>query len=156
MGASLGSQEKGSVNVELNIVPFIDLMSCLTAFLLVTAVWVNLSSLDTEVAGRKRNEGPPDTEPSKVAILIEHDQISVSAYPSGEAVTLGAYDWARLEGALREFNTPGGEDQPRVEVAAASSDAHPIPYRHLVAAMDTAVKVGYAHVGVTEPTSLSR
>jgi biopolymer transport protein ExbD len=156
MGASFGSQEKGSLNVELNIVPFIDLMSCLTAFLLVTAVWVSLSALDNDVAGRMRNEGPVDVEPAKVAILIEHDQIVVSSYPSGEARRLGAYDWGRLEGALREFNTPSGDDQPRVEVAAASSDSHPIAYRHLVAAMDTAVKVGYTHVGVTEPASLSR
>ena len=33
MGASIGAGTKGSVDVELNIVPFIDLMSCLTAFL---------------------------------------------------------------------------------------------------------------------------
>lgn len=154
MGASLGSQEKGSVNVELNIVPFIDLMSCLTAFLLVTAVWVNVSALETEAAGRMRNEGPLDEEPPKLAILIEHDQIQVSAFPSGEARTVAAYDWVRLEAALREFKTPG--ELPRVEVAAASTDSHPIAYQHLVAAMDTAVKVGYPRVGVTEPRSLSR
>ena len=41
-----------SRNVELNIVPFIDLMSCLTAFLLVTAVWVNTARLERR-AGRQ-------------------------------------------------------------------------------------------------------
>ena len=51
-GSALGTSGKGSVNVELNIVPFIDLMSCLTAFLLVTAVWVNMSSLENEPVGR--------------------------------------------------------------------------------------------------------
>lgn len=96
MGASLGSHEKGSVNVELNIVPFIDLMSCLTAFLLVTAVWVNVSALENEAAGRARDGIAKDEEPPRLAILIEHDQILVSAFPSGEARSLGAYDWPRL------------------------------------------------------------
>ena len=31
MATSLGTRDKKSVNVELNIVPFIDVMSCLTA-----------------------------------------------------------------------------------------------------------------------------
>ena len=34
MGASVGTGEGKSSNIELNIVPFIDLMSCLVAFLL--------------------------------------------------------------------------------------------------------------------------
>lgn len=154
MGASLGSDQRGSLNVELNIVPFIDLMSCLTAFLLVTAVWVNISSLNNEGAGRGRDGFAPDEEPPKLAILIEHDQMVVSSYPSGEAQTVAAGDWARLEGALREFKTAGA--LPPVEVAAASSDAHPIAYDQLIHAMDTAVRVGYPRVGVTDPQSLTR
>jgi biopolymer transport protein ExbD len=151
--ASFGSHEKGSVNVELNIIPIIDLRSCRTAFLLVTAVWVNISSLNNEAAGRGRDGFASDEDPPKLAILIEHDQMVVSSYPSGEARTVAPGDWVRLEGALREFKTAG--DLPSVEVAASSSDAHPIPYAQLVAAMDTAVRVGYPRVGVTDPLSLS-
>jgi biopolymer transport protein ExbD len=154
MGASLGSEQRGSLNVELNIVPFIDLMSCLTAFLLVTAVWVNISSLNNEAAGRARDGFAKDEDPPKLAILIEHDQMVVSSYPSGEARSVAAGDWVRLEDALREFKTAG--DLPPVEVAASSSDAHPIGYAQLVAAMDIAVRVGYPRVGETEPQSLSR
>jgi biopolymer transport protein ExbD len=153
MGASLGSSEKGSFNVELNIVPFIDLMSCLTAFLLVTAVWVNLASVQNEPAGRGKSDvdQPP---PPKLAVLIEHDQILVSASPSGEARQLAAFDWSGLEATLRDFKTAG--ETPQVEIAAESSSAHPIAYQQLIAAMDTAVKAGYPRVGVTDPTSLSR
>jgi biopolymer transport protein ExbD len=154
MGASLGSDTRGSRDIELNIVPFIDLMSCLTAFLLVTAVWVNISSLNNEAAGRGRDGFAKDEDPPKLAILIEHDQMVVSSYPSGEARTIAPGDWVRLEGALREFKTAG--DLPSVEVAATSSDTHPIAYAQLVAAMDTAVRVGYPRVGVTDPQSLAR
>ena len=51
MAASIGTGDKKSVNVELNIVPFIDLMSCLTAFLLVTAVWVNIAQINIQPKG---------------------------------------------------------------------------------------------------------
>src|SRR5688500_11738245 len=114
MGQSFGSQENGSVNVELNIVPFIDLMSCLTAFLLVTAVWVNLSSLENEAEVRGKSD-VTQPEPPKLAVLIEHDQIVLSARPSGESRQLGAYDWTALEAALREYAT--ASELPQIEIA---------------------------------------
>jgi len=152
MGASFGNQQKGSLNIELNIVPFIDLMSCLTAFLLLTAVWVNVSSLQNEAAGRGRDGLPPDVERPRVAMLIEQDQITVTSYPTGEIHKVTGHDWTRLEGALREFKT--GPEMPSVEVAADSTNAHPIPYSTLVHAMDTAVKVGFPKVGVVDAKQL--
>lgn len=153
MGQAIGARDKKSLNVELNIVPFIDLMSCLTAFLLVTAVWVNLAGVKNEPAGKAKSdiEQPP---PPKVAVLIEHDSILVQATPSGEARQLSAFDWSGLETTLREFKTAG--DVPLIEIAAESSATHPIAYQHLIAAMDVAVKAGYPHVGVTDPSSLTR
>lgn len=153
MGQSIGSQDKASVNVELNIVPFIDLMSCLTAFLLVTAVWVNMSGLENDAAVRGKSD-VTQPEPPKLAVLLEHDQIVLSARPSGEARQLGAFDWTALEAALREYAT--ASELPQIEIAAASSNTHPIAYQHLIAAMDTAVKAGFPRVGVTDPNSLAR
>lgn len=152
MGVSFEPNRKGSRNVELNLVPFIDVMSCLAAFLLVTAVWINTASVKNDPAGR--TAGRDDNEPHKVAILIESDQIVVSTTPNGEARRVAAFDWTGLEGALRDFKTAG--DLPAVEIAAESSNEHPIAYQHLIAAMDTAVKVGYPRVGVTDPRSLAR
>jgi biopolymer transport protein ExbD len=151
--ATFGTHQKGSVNVELNIVPFIDLMSCLTAFLLVTAVWVNISNLRNEPAGRARGD-LPQTEHPKLSILLDADSILVSAYPSGQGAQLAANDWAKLETTLKEFQNV--EETPRVEIAALSTDAHPIAYQSLVLAMDTAMKAGYPDVGVTDPSSLAR
>ena len=153
MGQAIGSPDKKSLNVELNIVPFIDLMSCLTAFLLVTAVWVNLASVKNDPAGKAKSDIEQPPAP-KLAVLIEYDQILVSATPSGEARQLSAFDWSGLESALRDLKTPG--DVPQVEIAAASSNTHPIAYQHLIAAMDVAVKAGFPRVGVTDPSSLTR
>lgn len=151
--ASYGTQQKGSVNVELNIVPFIDLMSCLTAFLLVTAVWVNVANLHNEPAGRARDQVDTPEHP-KVAILIDADGIQVSAYPSGQGAQVPANDWDKLAATLKDFQL--AEETPRVEIAALSTDAHPVAYQSLVAAMDVAMKAGFPDVGVTDPSSLSR
>ncbi|HEX5062669.1 MAG TPA: biopolymer transporter ExbD [Kofleriaceae bacterium] len=153
MGQAIGTGDKKSVNVELNIIPFIDLMSCLTAFLLVTAVWVNLASVKNDPAGKAKSDVEQPPAP-KLAVLIEHDQILVQATPSGEARQLAAFDWSGLETTLRDLKTPG--EVPQVEIAAESSNTHPIAYQQLIAAMDVAVKAGYPRVGVTDPSSLTR
>src|SRR6188508_2635548 len=118
MGQAVGTGDQKSLNVELNIVPFIDLMSCLTAFLLVTAVWINLASVKNEPSG-KAKDYPPQPPAPKLGVLIEHDQIVVTATPRGEARQLRAFDWAGLETTLRDLKTPG--ETPQVEIAAASS-----------------------------------
>jgi biopolymer transport protein ExbD len=151
--ASFGTHEKGSVNVELNIVPFIDLMSCLTAFLLVAAVWVNVANLRNQPAGRARDQVDTPEHP-KIAILLDADSIRVSATPSGQGVQLAANDWDKLASALKDFQL--ADETPRVEIAALSTDAHPIAYQSLVLAMDTAMKAGFPDVGVTDPSSLTR
>ena len=150
--ASFGSQQKGSVNVELNIVPFIDLMSCLTAFLLVTAVWVNMADVRNQQAGKQASDTASKDHPS-IAILLDRDSIQVSQSPSGQGAELAAGDWDKLEKTLEQFQI---SDPQRVEIAALSTDAHPISYQSLVIAMDTAIKAGYPDVGVTDPSSLTR
>ncbi|MDB4958678.1 MAG: Biopolymer transport protein ExbD/TolR [Myxococcales bacterium] len=152
MASSLGTHQEGSVNVELNIVPFIDLMSCLTAFLLVTAVWINLANIQNQPAGRSR-EAPNDVEQPKLSILLEYDQMIVTQTPTGEIRQMPSGDWDKLTSALHELKSL---EPLHVEIAAASSDAHPIAYQTLIAAMDTAVRAGYPDIGVTDPASLSR
>jgi biopolymer transport protein ExbD len=151
MAQALGTDRKGSVNIDLNIVPFIDLMSCLTAFLLVTAVWIQIANVPTTPVGRAGSE--PKEHP-RLAILVETDQIEVSATPSGEARRLAPGDWAGVRAALRDLAPT--DERPQVEVAANSTAAHPIPYQQLISALDTAVAAGFPDVGVTEAASLAR
>ena len=153
MGAVLGTGNKKSVNVEVNLIPFVDVMSCLTAFLLVSAVWVNTAHLKNAAAG-KGTSGVDQVHP-KLAVLIEWDQMLVTATPGGETRQLAVYDWSHLGETLKELR-PAGDEDPRVEIAAESTNAHPISYQQLVAAMDTSVAAGFADVGVTDVASLTR
>ena len=154
MGAVLGTGSKKSANIEINIIPFVDVMSCLTAFLLVSAVWVNTAHLKNAAAGKGQTPSV-DTPHPKLAVLIEWDQMLVTATPGGETRQLAVYDWAHLGDTLKELR-PAGEEDPRVEIAAESTNDHPISYQQLVAAMDTSVRAGFPDVGVVDARSLTR
>jgi biopolymer transport protein ExbD len=164
MSTDLGTGDKKGVNVELNIVPFIDLMSCLTAFLLVTAVWVNTAQLDIKPAGKARDVPPcadGACDDPKLSVLVEQDQlwIGVSRVNDFEKIpklASGAYDWARLEDRLRfQKKTAFFSDKTQIEIAAASTRTEPVAYQQLIVAMDVAVKAGFVDVGLTEPEGLS-
>jgi biopolymer transport protein TolR len=63
-----GGSNRRSANVDVNIVPFIDLMSVLIIFLLITAVWTQVSMIQigSSIYGKKtaqeRAEPPPKAE----------------------------------------------------------------------------------------------
>jgi biopolymer transport protein ExbD len=48
---------KKALDAELNLVPFIDLLSCCISFLLITAVWTQISGLQITSSG-----GPPEQQ----------------------------------------------------------------------------------------------
>jgi len=154
MGAVLGTGSKKSVNIDINIIPFVDVMSCLTTFLLASAVWLNTAHLKNEAVGKGQSPTVDVPQP-RLAVLIEWDQMLVTATPGGETRQLAVYDWAHLGDTLKELR-PAGEDAPRVEIAAESTNDHPISYQTIVAAMDTSLRAGFSNVGVTDVRSLTR
>lgn len=162
MALALDAGGKKSLNIDLNIVPFIDVMSCLTAFLLVTAVWISIARLETKPAGRAPGEPCLDgdcAEP-RLSVLIEPDEIwvGVSRVNDFQKIprTAAGHDWAKLEATLHQHKaSPFFDHKTEIEVAAASSAAHPVVYQELIAAMDIAIKSGFIDVGVTDPQGLS-
>jgi biopolymer transport protein ExbD len=160
MGNVVGADSgKGSVNVELNIVPFIDLMSCLTAFLLVAAVWVSIAQIDAHSAGSKRDSIGDNADP-KLSVLVESDGLWIGVSRVNDFTHLPntplGYDWPGLEAQLRVQKASAlFEKTTALELAADSSAAHPVQYQQLVAAMDVAVKAGFTDVGITAPNELS-
>jgi biopolymer transport protein ExbD len=164
MASSIGSGDKKSLNVDLNIIPFIDLLSCLTGFLLVTAVWINIARLEIRPTGRS-TQGEPCLDQAgcddpKLSLLLDGDEIwvGVSRVNDFERIprTAADYDWARLEDALRRHKASAlFEHATAIEIAADSTSGHPVSYQSLIAAMDVAVKTGFIDVGVTDPQGLS-
>jgi biopolymer transport protein ExbD len=163
MGAAIDTGgDKKSLNVELNIVPFIDLMSCLTAFLLVTAVWSNIAQISIQPKGKARSS-EPDNEPPppKISILIQPDiiYVGVSSLPIDPVIAKkenGEYEWSKVEAALgllrKEAAFDGRKD---IEIAAESTTQSPVAYKDIIHAMDSAAEAGFDGAGLSEPSSLS-
>jgi len=162
MGASLGTGDKKSVNIELNIVPFIDLMSCLTAFLLVTAVWVNIAQINIQPKGKSRDQAQvqQDDEHVTLSVLVQSDQIWVCLSRVNDRFPVPKkgddQDWEKFEATLKEQKSSAFfADRADIEIAAESTTAAPVKYQDIIHAMDVAVKVGFVDVGLSDPQGLA-
>jgi biopolymer transport protein ExbD len=162
MGASLGTGDKKSVNVELNIVPFIDLMSCLTAFLLVTAVWVNIAQINIQPKGKSRDMATVVTEDDKpiLSILVQADRITIGLSRLDQFFPITKIgeeqDWTKFESTLKEQKASSYfNERTDLEIAAESTTTQPVKYQDIIHAMDIAIKVGFLDVGLTDPAGLT-
>jgi len=158
MGAAIDTGDKKSVDVHLNIVPFIDLLSCLTAFLLVTAVWSNLAqiSIKPKGVGRTAKETLNEEDPVRASILIQDNVIWIGLSRVNDFRQVKKegeqYDWAGLETILKEFKeTSYFQDRSDIEIAAEDK----INYQAIISTMDTAIAAGFNDVGLADPQSLS-
>lgn len=164
MGAAVGADGgKGSVNVDLNIVPFIDLMSCLTAFLLVTAVWVNIAQINIQPKGKNRDTAnvQQDDEHVTLSVLVQAERVWVGLSRVNEFQEIpkkgdGDYDWDKFETTLKEHKASAFfADRADIEIAGESTSQSPVDYNSVIKAMDLAVKVGFIDVGLTDPAGLA-
>jgi biopolymer transport protein ExbD len=162
MGAAIGTGDKKSVNVELNIIPFIDLMSCLTCFLLITAVWVNIAQLNIQPKGKTRDQSQvqQDNENVTLSVLVQSDKIWVGLSRVNEFQEIPKkaddQDWDKLESTLKDHKASAFfADRSDIEIAAESTTAAPVKYQDIIHAMDLAVKVGFIDVGLSDPQGLA-
>src|SRR2546422_1294720 len=70
---------KKALDAEINLVPFIDLLSCCISFLLITAVWTQIAGLQVSSSG-----GPPEPQQKQeqtvdLKLLLTHkgDQLTM-------------------------------------------------------------------------------
>jgi biopolymer transport protein ExbD len=155
-GASKGG--KRPVDVHLNVVPFIDLMTCLTAFLLVTAVWTNLAqiSIKPKGIGRDSEKVLQEEPPVNASVLLTKNEIWVGLTLGDrrQIANLGEdqFDWDGVEEVLNEYKEmPIFAQREDIEVAAEDD----VAYEFIIAAMDSAIATGFPDVGFVDPQSLS-
>jgi biopolymer transport protein TolR len=162
MAGSVGTGDKKSVNIDLNVTPFIDLLSCLTAFLLVTAVWVNIAQINIQPKGKTRDTTnvQQDDEHVTLSILVQADRIWVGLSRVNEFQEIAKkgdeQDWEKFETTLKEHKASAFfADRTDIEVAAESTAQAEVKYQDIIHAMDIAVKVGFIDVGLTDPNGLA-
>ncbi len=135
-------------NVELNLVPFIDLMSVLITFLLISAVWTQVSmiQLGASFASPKSEDNKDYTPPMNEDLVLKLDVVDAGyvlkvgnqtkPIPKLNATT---YDVATLVTELEKVKK-AYPDKPGVKIAIADQ----IIYDHVVKAMDAGLKAGFA------------
>lgn len=139
-----------SANVDVNIVPFIDLMSVLVIFLLITAVWTQVSMIQigSSIYGKKADdieaEPPPraeipfrlDVTAAGYLIVVGRDSMNIPKLSNG-------YDLTRLKEELKKIKETYPE---KVDAVITMSDE--LAYVNLIDGMDALLDSGFPEISV--------
>ena len=135
---SAGGRRK-LVDAAINLVPFIDLLSCCISFLLITAVWTQLSKIEVSSRGSAdgaiiEREPPPTTT---FTLYVASDGYTL-ARSTGEHQLIprasGAFDAEKLALALQKIKQ---EFPDRFDLNISAEDA--TSYQDLLKTMDVAI-----------------
>ncbi len=143
----------------MNLIPFIDMMSVLVAFLLLTAVWTNLAQINIKPGGvgHDTEQLPPSTPPINLSVLAAEDGhwigITTGQPRKIDKLADGSYDWDSLAEALQYYKKESGIFTERDDVEIAAEDK--VDYQSVITTMDTAVAREFKGIRYVDPASLS-
>jgi len=144
-----GGGHKGhrkEVNAELVLVPYIDLLTCMVAFLLITAVWTQLARLEVRQKGQGETStgDPPET---KIAVLVHQDGFSVMVNQDQRPLPRkdGVLDYAALTEELKRLKKSFPD---KLDVQVLSADA--IKFDSLIKTMDAAMASGFPDISLLD------
>ncbi len=140
-----GKGRKKPLDAVVNVVPFIDLLSCCLAFLLITAAWTQLGKLQVAQSGGVG--GPPAAEEPTLTVIITDKGFTLSLGQGGIETDIpraaGGYDLAGLLARLQDFH---GQHPTQRTITVAAEDS--ISYDALVQTVDTCLRAGLLSVSV--------
>ncbi len=137
-------------SLELNLVPFIDLMSVLITFLLITAVWsqVSMIQIGSSIYGKRTDAAPVKPPPdADVALKVEVRATGYTLTVAKTKTTIpfknGDFDDASLSDLLQKVK----EQYPN-KVDAGIAMADELPYERLIHVMDAFLRNGFGSLSV--------
>lgn len=146
-----GSGRGRAVSVELNLVPFIDLMSVLITFLLITAVWTQVSMIQigsSLYAKKDDSQKTPQLSPNADIALkvdVKHDGYVLTV--GTQVISLpkadGVYDSPGLVAQLQRVKQLYPE---KVDGIVSMSDD--VPYENLINTMDQLLVAGFPNISI--------
>jgi biopolymer transport protein TolR len=141
-----------SANVDVNIVPVIDLMSVLIVFLLITAVWnqISMIQLATSIYGKKSDDQqvqekkPDDLQiPLRLDIKLDGYVVVFKDKPTRIPNLNGDYDTKGLSLELKRIK---GAFPNKTDIIISVEDE--ISYGSLVKGMDVAITEQFPQVSI--------
>ncbi len=146
--AQISTSSKGrNTNVDLNLVPFIDLMSVLITFLLISAVWTQVSMIQLGASfSSPRDQDQKDFKPPPLEDLV----FRLDVVANGYILKIGTetkpipkvnneYNAAVL---LTELSKVKKKYPEKAGIKIAISDD--IMYEHVITVMDVGLKSGFS------------
>lgn len=137
---------------EPNLIPFIDLMSVLITFLLITAVWTQVSMIQigTSIYGKKDEDAQEKPTPPPMAEIV----LKLDIKPDGYYLTVGnqtnhlpliagAYDESGLIARLERVKQLYPQ---KTDGAIAMIDS--LPYERLIKGMDAFLAAGFSQISI--------
>lgn len=145
-----GKSGRRDSNFELNLVPVIDLMSVLITFLLITAVWTQVSMIQigSSIYGKKSDTTPSVPPPlSDVVVKVDVKANGYVLTISKQVISLplvdGQFDSAGLIAQLQRVKQLYPEKQDAV-IAIADE----MPYEELIVTMDNVLIAGFPSISI--------
>ena len=140
-----GKGKKKNLDAVINVVPFIDLLSCCLAFLLITAVWTQLGKLQVSQAA---GPGAATEQPRlTLELAVTGKGYSLTAGRESAVIAIakkGAeFDLTALVDKLKDIKLRFPDQRA---ITVQSEDA--IEYSDLVHAIDACIKTGLDTVSV--------
>ena len=151
MGVSVDTGGKGGkkpLNADLNLVPYIDLLTCMVAFLLITAVWSQLARLNVHQKGQgQAGEDTPPEKVFKLIVLVNGEGFNLVADQDQQPIPKKgeAYDFEKLADELKKIKDSHAD---KTDIQVASEDT--IKFDTLVRTMDAAMTARFPDVSLID------
>lgn len=135
-----GKSRRKAVDSELNLVPYIDLLTCMVAFLLITSIWTQLARLEVAQKGQGQADSDALVDHLRVAVLVGADGFNLIVKDDQKPIPKRGetLDFARLAEELAAVK----QAHPDVtDLQILSEDG--IIFDTLVKTMDVAMSAGF-------------
>jgi len=141
-----GGDRKKPLHAELNLVPYIDLLTCMVAFLLITAVWTQLARLRVDQHGQgPGEEGVSDA--FKIAVVVHDDGFNLIVGNDQKPLPTkaGELDYATLATELAAVKRLH-PDQRDAQVIATDG----VVFDKIVRTMDATMSAGFPDLSLLD------
>lgn len=144
---------KREENFEINLLPVISLLAVCISFLLVTAVWVHIGSMEVSQAVGQSDESTTQKTPAVEALFSSNDILLVrikniqnwkgSSEYRFEAQKNGIFDWDRIENLFKSIKL---NSEVKTLLIFPSTQS---VYENLIKLMDSGKKLGLTDIGIS-------
>src|SRR5256885_5688829 len=135
-----GKSGKKPLDAQINLVPFIDLLSCCISFLLITAVWTQLARMDVTQKGQgaagSTDEKPPEAQITLTLYINTDGYLFTTSTGDQQKIDKKGeeYDLVKLADVLKGIRSNPQVPADKRDIAVKSDDK--IMYNNIIATMD--------------------